>query len=171
MSSIRSSSGRSGRRLKNEINVVPYIDVMLVLLVIFMVTAPLITPGVIELPSVGQASNVPSTPLEVQIEENSKISWRKRDAGATFISVERSALAQTILSELKPDQPVIISADGKVPYEVVMKVMDDLRKNGVTKLGLLVDQKSEAAPVSNASPKRTPANAPNKTNTSNTTKK
>ena len=148
MSSVRSSSGRSGRRLKNEINVVPYIDVMLVLLVIFMVTAPLITPGVIELPSVGQAANVPATPLEVQIEEDSKISWRKRDAGATFISVERSALAQTILSELKPDQPVIISADGKVPYE---------------------DHKNEAAPVPNASPKRAPANAPIKTNTTNTT--
>ena len=87
MSSVRSSSGRPGRRLKNEINVVPYIDVMLVLLVIFMVTAPLITPGVIELPSVGQASNVPAKPLEVQIEEDSKVSWRLRDGGATFIPV------------------------------------------------------------------------------------
>ncbi|MDP4909738.1 MAG: ExbD/TolR family protein [Burkholderiaceae bacterium] len=164
MSSVRSSSGRPGRRLKNEINVVPYIDVMLVLLVIFMVTAPLITPGVIELPSVGQASNVPAKPLEVQIEEDSKVSWRLRDGGATFIPVERSALAQTILSELKPDQPVVIAADGKVPYEVVMKVMDDLRKNGVTKLGLLVDQKGESAPSPNASPKRAPANAPNNSN-------
>jgi len=60
MSSVRSNYGRGGRKLKNEINVVPYIDVMLVLLVIFMVTAPLITPGVIELPSVGQASNIPT---------------------------------------------------------------------------------------------------------------
>ena len=80
MSSVRSSSGRSGRRLKNEINVVPYIDVMLVLLIIFMVTAPLITPGVIELPSVGQAANVPLTPLEIQINESGKIEWRKREA-------------------------------------------------------------------------------------------
>ena len=73
-------------------------------------------------------------------------------------------MAQTILSELKPDQPVVIAADGKVPYEVVMKVMDDLRKNGVTKLGLLVDQKGESAPSPNASPKREPANAPNNSN-------
>ena len=149
MSSVRSSSGRPGRRLKNEINVVPYIDVMLVLLVIFMVTAPLITPGLIELPSVGQAANVPMTPIEIQITEDSKVSWRKRESGQTFKPVERNALAQTILSELKPDQPVVIGADGKVPYDVVMKVMEDLRKNGVTKLGLLVDQKGNTAPVSN----------------------
>jgi biopolymer transport protein TolR len=90
--------------------VVPYIDVMLVLLVIFMVTAPLITPGVIELPSVGQAANVPLTPIEIQITEDGKLSWRKREPGAVNIPVERSALAQTILSELKPDQPVVIAA-------------------------------------------------------------
>ena len=157
MSSVRSSSGRPGRRLKNEINVVPYIDVMLVLLVIFMVTAPLITPGVIELPSVGQAANVPLTPIEIQITEDGKLSWRKREPGAVSVPVERSALAQTILSELKPDQPVVIAADGKVPYESVMKVMDDLRKNGVTKLGLLVDQKSDA-PAPNAKPTGKPTN-------------
>ena len=151
MSSVRSNSGR-GRRLKNEINVVPYIDVMLVLLVIFMVTAPLITPGVIELPSVGQAANVPLTPIEIQITEDSKVSWRRREPGQTYRPVERNALAQTILSELKPDQPVVIGADGKVPYDVVMKVMEDLRKNGVTKLGLLVDQKGNTAPAPNATP-------------------
>ena len=142
MSSVRSSSGRGGRRLKNEINVVPYIDVMLVLLVIFMVTAPLITPGVIELPSVGQAANIAATPIEIQIAEDGSISWRKREAGSTNKPVERNALAQTILSQMTPDQPVVIAADGKVPYESVMKVMDDLRSNGITKLGLLVDQKS-----------------------------
>ena len=151
MSSVRSNSGR-GRRLKNEINVVPYIDVMLVLVVIFMVTAPLITPGVIELPSVGQAANVPLTPIEIQITEDSKVSWRRREPGQTYRPVERNALAQTILSELKPDQPVVIGADGKVPYDVVMKVMEDLRKNGVTKLGLLVDQKGNTAPAPNAKP-------------------
>ncbi|PHY05030.1 MAG: protein TolR [Alcaligenaceae bacterium] len=152
MSSVRSSSGRPGRRLKNEINVVPYIDVMLVLLVIFMVTAPLITPGVIELPSVGQAANVPLTPLEIQINEAGQVEWRKREPGQTYKPVERNALAQTILSELKPDQPVVIGADGKVPYDVVMKVMEDLRKNGVTKLGLLVDQKGNTAAAPNAKP-------------------
>jgi len=145
MSSVRSNYGRGGRKLKNEINVVPYIDVMLVLLVIFMVTAPLITPGVIELPSVGQASNIPAvTPIEIEISENGSIKWRKREPGAVGQSVERSSLAQTLLSQLKPDQPVVIAADGKVPYDTVMKVMDDLRSNGITKLGLLVDQKGKS---------------------------
>lgn len=155
MSSLRSQS-RGDRRLKNEINVVPYIDVMLVLLVIFMVTAPLITPGVIELPSVGQAANIPATPIEVQITEDGKVSWRKREPGAVSQPVERNSLAQTILSQLGPDQPVVIAADGKVPYESVMKVMDDLRKNGVSKLGLLVDQKGnepvKSAPKSGSKP-------------------
>src|SRR6187431_1921299 len=71
---------RGGRRLMNEINVVPYIDVMLVLLVIFMVTAPLITPGVVDLPSVGKSSVAPVSPLEVVIREDASIIVRDRDA-------------------------------------------------------------------------------------------
>jgi len=141
MSSMRSAYGRPGRRLKNEINVVPYIDVMLVLLVIFMVTAPLITPGVIELPSVGQSASVPVSPIEIQIKQDGSVQWRKRESGTQFVEVPRNALAQTILSTLQPNQPVLIAADGRVPYESVVKVMDDLRANGVTRLGLLVDQK------------------------------
>jgi biopolymer transport protein TolR len=153
MSSVRSNYGRGGRKLKNEINVVPYIDVMLVLLVIFMVTAPLITPGVIELPSVGQAAAVPLTPVEIEISENGSIKWRKREAGATSQSVERNALAQTLLTQFKPDQPIVIAADGKVAYEAVIKVMEDLKKNGFTKLGLLVDQKGNVDSKSTAATK------------------
>src|SRR5690554_5672362 len=83
MPSVRSSQGRR-RRLTNEINVVPYIDVMLVLLVIFMVTAPMITPGLIELPSVGQATEIQAQPLEVQIDENGSLAVRLRENGAEF---------------------------------------------------------------------------------------
>ena len=154
MSSVRSNYGRGGRKLKNEINVVPYIDVMLVLLVIFMVTAPLITPGVIELPSVGQAANIPSTPIEIEIDDKGAIKWRKREAGAVSQSVERSELASTLLAQLKPDQSVVIAADGKVSYDTVMKVMDDLRSNGITKLGLLVDQKGKSDTKPAKPPKR-----------------
>ena len=152
MSSVRSSSGRSGRRLKNEINVVPYIDVMLVLLIIFMVTAPLITPGVVNLPTIGQAANVPLTPLEIQITEDNKVSWRIREPGQTYQPVERNAEAQTILSALKPDQAVIISADEKLLYGVVMKVYSDLRANGVTKIGFTVNQEGNVTPASNTKP-------------------
>ncbi|HEY9572330.1 MAG TPA: protein TolR [Pusillimonas sp.] len=141
MPSIRGSNGRS-RRLKNEINVVPYIDVMLVLLVIFMVTAPMITPGIIELPSVGQAAEVQAKPIEVQIEEDGAISLRVRDAGAEFEKIDTQNLVTEVQSRITADTPVVIAADGRVPYETVMKVMDQLRSSGIQRLGLLVDQKS-----------------------------
>ena len=140
MPSNRSHSGRSGRRLKNEINVVPYIDVMLVLLVIFMVTAPMITPGLIDLPTVGRAAEVPSEPLEVQIDENGTLSLRSRSAGANFEPVAADDLVNTVRSRITIDTPVVIAADGKVPYEKVMEIMDKLRGSGITRLGLLVDQ-------------------------------
>lgn len=152
MSSLRSNR-RHGGRLKNEINVVPYIDVMLVLLVIFMVTAPLITPGVIELPTVGRAANVPTVPLEIQVAQNGELSWRKREPGANFQPVARDSIAQTILSVRQTDQPVVIAAHGKVPYETVVQVMDTLRANGIDKLGLLVEQRQGEKPV-DVTPKR-----------------
>lgn len=143
MPSIRGSSRRS-RRLQNEINVVPYIDVMLVLLVIFMVTAPMITPGLIELPTVGQASEVPVEPVEVQIEEDGSMSVRTRRAGEDFQQIDSERLVDEIRSRITAETPVILAADGRVPYETVMKAMDQLRSNGITRLGLLVDQ--SAAP-------------------------
>jgi biopolymer transport protein TolR len=141
MPSVRGSNSRS-RRLKNEINVVPYIDVMLVLLVIFMVTAPMITPGIIELPSVGQAAEVQAKPVEVQIEEDGAISLRVRDAGAEFEKINSQNLVTEVRSRVTADTPVVIAADGRVPYETVMKIMDQLRSSGIQRLGLLVDQKS-----------------------------
>ena len=139
MPSIRNSGGRT-RRLKNEINVVPYIDVMLVLLVIFMVTAPMVTPGVIELPSVGRASDVPVKPVEVQVNEGGAISMRVRDAGNELEPVTEENLVSQVRALITADTPVVISADGRVPYETVMKIMDQLRGSGITRLGLLVDQ-------------------------------
>ncbi|NGM89026.1 protein TolR [Parapusillimonas sp. SGNA-6] len=148
MPSIRSGNGRN-RRLKNDINVVPYIDVMLVLLVIFMVTAPMITPGLIELPSVGHAAEVPAKPVEVQIDEAGDISLRIRDAGAEFQKINSQDLVAEVRSRITAETPVVIAADGKVPYESVMKVMDQLRGSGVTRLGLLVDQQ----PTPDSNPK------------------
>ena len=142
MPSNRGNGGRAGRRLKNEINVVPYIDVMLVLLVIFMVTAPMITPGLVNLPSVGQAAEVPATPVEVQIEEDGSISLRMREAGSEFQKINSQNLVGEVQSRITTETPVVIAADGRVPYETVMKVMDQLRSSGITRLGLLVDQKS-----------------------------
>ncbi|AZY50271.1 ExbD/TolR family protein [Bordetella avium] len=146
MPSVR-SSGRGGRRMKADINVVPYIDVMLVLLVIFMVTAPLITPGLIQLPSVGAASDVPVKPLEVQISENGQIAMRMREPGAQLEDIPRSDLLNQVRSRITAETPVVIAADGKVPYETVVKVMDELRSNGITRLGLLVDQGGSSQPT------------------------
>ena len=148
MPSVRSSSGRGGRRLKNEINVVPYIDVMLVLLVIFMVTAPMITPGLIELPSMGQAAEVKATPVEVQIAQDGKVSVRLRQPGAEPEDISRESLVQEVQSRITPDTPVVIAADGRVPYEDVVKAMDELRASGINRLGLLVNQKG-ATPAAN----------------------
>lgn len=140
MAGMKKGRGRT-RRMKNEMNVVPYIDVMLVLLVIFMVTAPMITPGLVNLPSVGQAAEVPATPVEVQIEENGDISVRLRQAGADFEKIPKEEVLSRIQSMIQAvDTPVVISADGKVPYEEVMTIMDTLRSNGLTRLGLMVNQ-------------------------------
>lgn len=135
----------SGQQAMSEINVTPLVDVMLVLLVIFMVTAPLITPGLIQLPSVGAASEVPVKPLEVQISEDGKLALRMREPGATPQDIARPELVAQVRSRITAETPVVIAADGKVPYETVVKVMDELRTNGITRLGLLVDQSSGAS--------------------------
>ena len=133
----------SSRRLMNEINVVPYIDVMLVLLVIFMVTAPLVTPGVVDLPSVGKSAVAPVAPLEVIIKEDASIVVRDRDAkGAPQEErrVDKAELAATIKAKQSrnPEQAVVISADKSVRYEVVLNVMDELQKQAVKRVGLSV---------------------------------
>ncbi len=130
------------RRLKNEINVVPYIDVMLVLLVIFMVTAPLVTPGVIDLPSVGKASQQPPVPpVEIQVRADGSLSIRETAKGqATEQKVTQAQLA-TFVRELQrrnPEQPVLIAGDKEVKYEMIMKVMDELQRQNVKRVGLLV---------------------------------
>lgn len=130
------------RRLKNEINVVPYIDVMLVLLVIFMVTAPLVTPGVIDLPSVGKASQQPPVPpVEIQVRADGSLSIRETVKGqATEQKVTQAQLATFVrdLQRRNPEQPVLIAGDKEVKYEMIMKVMDELQRQNVKRVGLLV---------------------------------
>jgi biopolymer transport protein TolR len=129
------------RRLMNQINIVPYVDVMLVLLVIFMVTAPLITPGVVELPSVAKSSQAPETPLEVIIRTDQSMVLRERVKGQ---AVDRNVNLPQLVAAVKdrqsraPAQPVVISADKDVRYEAVLKVMDELQKADVKRVGLMV---------------------------------
>jgi len=130
---------RRQRKLMNQINVVPYIDVMLVLLIIFMITAPLITPGQIELPSVGKTQDTPVQPLEVQIKANGNLLLRDTARQSSARSLSREELVDAIQEKQarNPDQPVVIAADKAVRYEEVMKVMDLLQKNQVKRIGLL----------------------------------
>jgi len=135
---------RRHRRLMNQINVVPYIDVMLVLLVIFMVTAPLMNPGVVDLPTIGKTSTAPVQPLEVIVRQNGRLSVVDRELSAAERPVDRDELLQIIKAKQKkkPDQPVVISADKNVKYESVLQVMDLLQQNQVKRVGLLATPKS-----------------------------
>lgn len=129
------------RKLMNQINVVPYVDVMLVLLVIFMVTAPLVSPGLVELPSVGKASQPPEAPLEVLIRSDQSMLLRERVKGQ---AVDRNvSLAQLVTAvrqkqAVAPEQAVVISADKDVRYEAVLRVMDELQRAQVKRVGLMV---------------------------------
>lgn len=135
---------RRHRRLMNQINVVPYIDVMLVLLVIFMVTAPLLNPGVIELPTIGKASNPPVQPMEVIVRATGALSVVDRAVSGAERPVAREELVQIIKAKQKsrPDQAVVISADRNVRYEAVLQVMDLLQQNQVKRVGLLANPRS-----------------------------
>ena len=130
---------RVGRRLMNQINVVPYIDVMLVLLVIFMVTAPLINPGQIELPSVGKTSSPPIQPMEVSVRTDGTLWLRDRSRSGEESKVTRNELLAAIRQKQKqnPEQAVVIAADKDVRYEAVLEVMDMLQQNQVRRVGLL----------------------------------
>ncbi len=140
-----SSSLRGGRtrKFKAEINVVPYIDVMLVLLVIFMITAPLISPGQIELPQIGKSLTPPAAPLEVVIRADGTLTLRYSDKAGTEQIVSRAQLVETIKQKQSEnaDQPVVIAADKSVRYEEVMNVMDILQQQQVKKVGLLARSK------------------------------
>ena len=130
---------RSGRRLMNQINVVPYIDVMLVLLVIFMVTAPLVNPGQVDLPSVGKSSQPAVAPMEVSIRADESIWLRDRSQPGDELRMDRARLIEAIRAKQKskPEQAVVIAADKSVRYEAVLNVMDMLQQNQVSKVGLL----------------------------------
>ena len=131
------SSRSRGRRTISEINMVPFIDVMLVLLIIFMVTAPMITPSMVDLPSVGKAAKQPDQVVQVVIQKDERlelVSNGKTDSatlGNVAASVKRLVGDGT-------NTAVVISADRSVKYEVVVKVMDSLQRAGIARVGLSV---------------------------------
>jgi biopolymer transport protein TolR len=130
------SRGR-GRRAINEINMVPFIDVMLVLLIIFMVTAPLISPSMIDLPSVGKAAKQPDMVVQVVIGKGETLELKIQDK--TSRTTLKDVAAAVNRAQAGASNPaVVISADRSVKYEVVVKVIDILQRAGVQRVGLSV---------------------------------
>ena len=130
------SRGR-GRRTINEINMVPFIDVMLVLLIIFMVTAPLIAPSLIDLPSVGRAAKQPDLVVQIIIGKDETLAFKQKDKS---VPVTLKDVATTVLQAqaATPNTAVVISADKSVRYEAVVRVMEKLQRAGVARVGLSV---------------------------------
>ncbi|MCO5102033.1 MAG: biopolymer transporter ExbD [Burkholderiaceae bacterium] len=130
-----------GRRMVSEINVVPYIDVMLVLLVIFMVTAPLLPPGAIDLPSAGRSSERPDRYIEVQVRADGELRVRGVNTGdPSERRVARGDLRGAI-EQIRGDagaMAVVISGDRSVKYEAVIDVMSELRRMNIERIALLV---------------------------------
>ena len=131
------SRGR-GRRAINEINMVPFIDVMLVLLIIFMVTAPLITPSMIDLPSVGRAARQPDQVIQVVLGKGDKIELRVRELRTAPTLEQLAAAVRAAQGSNAAGSAVVISADKAAKYESVVKVMDTLQKAGIQRIGLSV---------------------------------
>ena len=130
------SRGR-GRRTINEINMVPFIDVMLVLLIIFMVTAPLITPSVIDLPRVGKAAKQPDQVIQIIIDKNETLQMKVQDK-STPLALKDLANAVKQAQSGAANPAVVISADKNTKYETVVKVMDTLQRAGAQRVGLSV---------------------------------
>ncbi len=126
-----------GRRTINEINMVPFIDVMLVLLIIFMVTAPLITPSVIDLPSVGKAAKQPDQIIQIVIGKNESIEMKIKEKSSPLGLADLAAAVKQAQSAAG-NSAVVISADKNIKYETVVKVMDTLQRAGIQRIGLSV---------------------------------
>jgi len=133
-------SPRSGsrRRTISEINMVPFIDVMLVLLIIFMVSAPLITTGVVDLPSVGRSSQRPERVVELVMAGDETVRLRIDNKEGSVVALKNIAAAVRDAQGGKVETPVVISADKGVKYEAVVKLMDVLQRAGVKRVGLSV---------------------------------
>ncbi len=134
------TSSRRGKRLVSDINVVPYIDVMLVLLVIFMVTAPLVPPGTIDLARAGGGGSSPERYVEVQVKANGELSVRRVNVGDPGRRVvKRGDLDSTVVQMRAGEElPIVITADKAVPYGDVAAILGQLKQDSGSRVGLLV---------------------------------
>ncbi|HUD24985.1 MAG TPA: ExbD/TolR family protein [Burkholderiaceae bacterium] len=144
MAVLAQRTAGSRRRLLSDINVVPWIDVMLVLVVILMVSAPFVNPSLVDLPSVGKSTRAPDAPLEVIVKADGSLLLRDRTPGAASggqaVPIELDQLLATVRNRQRsrPDTPVVIAGDKKARYESVTRVLDALYKGNVRRVGLVV---------------------------------
>jgi biopolymer transport protein TolR len=137
MAAVSARGGRR-RRTMNEINMVPFIDVMLVLLIIFMVSAPLITTGLVDLPSVGKSKQQPEHVIQIIVGTDEKLKIKLDQLEPESIPVNRLAERVKKAQGKDANSPVVISADKNVKYEAVVQVMDTLQRAGIQRVGLAV---------------------------------
>ena len=135
MDGLRSPRRSSRRRLMADINVVPYIDVMLVLVVILMVAAPFVNPSLVNLPSVKKAEKAPDTVIEVIVHPTGAMSVRK---GKDLLAVDMPGLIAAVKNAQNgaKEVPVVIAADKVVQYEQVVNVMKSLQDAQIQRVGL-----------------------------------
>ncbi|HYN58109.1 MAG TPA: ExbD/TolR family protein [Rubrivivax sp.] len=140
MPNLATRGGSRRRRAMNEINMVPFIDVMLVLLIIFMVTAPLITTGMVDLPTVGKAKQRPNHVIELVLGVDEKLRMRidQKDSAVLTLGQLPARVKQAQAGDA--EVPVVISAERNVKYEAVVRVMDALQREGIQRVGLSVKQ-------------------------------
>ena len=151
------AAGRRNRRRRGrraalaEINVTPLVDVMLVLLIIFMISAPLLTAGVpVQLPKTeAGAMNNQTEPLTVTVRADGSIFVQATETPFGELGPRMKALAQSGY-----DKPIYVRADGRAPYETVARVMASLSTSGFTQIGLITDT---GGPSSGARPPVQPA--------------
>jgi biopolymer transport protein TolR len=138
-----SSTLRGGRtrKFKSEINVVPYIDVMLVLLVIFMVAAPLSDPGVINLPTAGKSTLPPTEYIHITLKPDARtigIRGQKSRAGPVDTASNHPDLIARLdaMHQADPELPIMISADKDIKYDEVIQTISEAKKLGIDRVGL-----------------------------------
>ena len=130
------------RRLKNEINVVPYIDVMLVLLVIFMVATPMMTTGSVDLPTSGTAPQKPDKYLKVQVEQGGELTVFDADGKSSRVAgIKELKGSLRPLHDADPRLAVLVAGDKETAYKNVIEVLDEVKKLGFDKVGLETSSK------------------------------
>lgn len=140
----RNSRRRSSTGTMSDINVTPLVDVMLVLLIVFMVAAPLMTTGVpIELPKTqAKQLNTPSEPITISVQADRKVFIDKTEIGLIDLAAKLEALAKNGKQE-----QLMVRGDTAVPYGAIMEVMGVLNQAGYTKIGLVTSPAEKAAPA------------------------